>query len=477
MQKIYALLAGLCFGFLPNAQTANTVNFTFVADPITNNVVFTNTSVFQNNDAKKAFWDFGDSTGVQTAPSAGITHHYLHAGTFQVCLRVYRYNSTGHDSTLLGSECKSVTLAPPTVADSCAASFTSSATAANILARRFVAQPWHSKGKKPVRICWTFGDGKDTCVQYATSYTGDYWVEHQYANYGSYEVCATIKYDGGCEKKKCNTITITQPFTVCSFDLNEAAVNTSSLERKFYVGLMPNAVAQKICWNFGDGSDTCVALSNPLNAQQLMTVHRYPAPGAYTVCAKVTYANGCTAERCRPIRIAITHSNVCGGYLTDSTINANTVRFKGTGIQNSSDYVVSYNWTFGDGTTASGQTVNHTFASPGRYNVCLYLKTATGCETRICNTIGTSGNGQPQLILTPNPVVNELHATFASLFQQTVAVKIYNANGLMIRSYVRSANLGTNNWSFSDAGTLPTGVYSAIVQSANQFATAIFFKQ
>lgn len=477
MRKIYILIACSCFGFLLKAQTTNSVSFTFAADPATGNVAFTNTSVFQNNDVKKAFWTFGDSTAAQTAPTAGITHHYLHAGTYQVCLRVFKYSNSSNDSTLLGSECKSVTLAGQAVADSCAANFTFSATAANVLGRRFVAQPWHNNGKKPLRICWTFGDGKDTCLQYATSYTGEYGVEHQYGTYGSYEVCATIKYDGGCEKKKCNAITLTQPATVCSFDLNEVAVSAASLERKFYVGLMPNAVAQKVCWEFGDGTDTCVVLSNPLNAQQLMIAHRYPAPGNYTVCAKVTYTNGCTASRCRPVSITVSHSNVCGGYMTDSTISASTIRFKGTGIQNSSDYVVSYNWTFGDGASGSGQTVTHAFAAPGRYNVCLYLKTATGCETRICNLVNVLGNNQPQLVLTPNPVVNVLNATFVSLLQQTVTVKIYNANGLMIRSYVRAANVGTNNWSFSDVGTLATGVYSVIVQSANQFATAIFFKQ
>ena len=391
---------------------------------------------------------------------------------------MYKYNSTGHDSTLLGTECKSVILTAPTIADSCAPNFTSTATAASPLGRRFVAQPWHSNGKKPVRICWTFGDGRDTCIFYATAYTDEYWVEHRYAAAGAYEVCATIKYDGGCEKKKCNIITVSQPVpTVCSFDLNEAATNTASLERKFYVGLMPNALAQKICWNFGDGTDTCVVLNTPVTAQQLLIVHRYPALGNYTVCAKVTYAGGCTTERCKPVSIVMAHSNVCGGYLTDSTIGINTIRFKGTGIQNSGDYVVSYNWAFGDGTTGSGQTVTHAFASPGRYNVCLYLKTNTGCETRICNSIGVSGNLQQLLVLTPNPVVSELHATFASLLQQTMSVKIYNANGIMIRSYTRLANVGTNNWSFNDVGTLPTGVYSVIVQSTNQFATAIFFKQ
>lgn len=437
-----------------------------------------------NASIKEVCWNFGDGTDTcKTASSSSpaftllnfVEHRYTQGGTYNICLRVK------FDGGCVAEKCITVTLSnPPPVGDSCAAAFTVNPMTATPLGRKFIAQPWNSAGKKPVRICWTFGDGKDTCVQYSTTYTGDYWVEHRYATYGSYEVCATIKYDGGCEKKKCNAVLVAQPTPPadsCRFDLAESPVAASSLERKFYVGLMPNRVAEKICWNFGDGTDTCIVLANPLNAQQLLIVHRYPAPGNYTVCAKVTYAGGCTVQRCRTVSITLAQNNVCGGYLTDSLVADNTVRFKGTGIQNQSDYVVSYNWNFGDGTAGSGQTINHTYAAPGRYNVCLYLKTASGCETRICKNILIAGNAQPQLVLTPNPVVNVLNATFVSILQQTVTVKIYNANGLMVRSYVRSANVGTNNWTFSDVGSLPTGVYSVIVQSANQFATAIFFKQ
>jgi PKD repeat protein len=259
--------------------------------------------------------------------------------------------------------------------------------------------------------------------------------------------------------------------------MNEVAVSAASLERKFYVGLMQNRVAEKLCWTFGDGTDTCIILSSPLNVQQLMITHRYPAPGNYTICAKITYAGGCTVQRCRPVSISLPYTNLCGGYITDSAISVNTIRFKGSGIHPPADYVTAYTWNFGDGTTATGQTVTHTYAVAGRYNVCLSMRTASGCETRICKAVGAASNSQPQLILTPNPVTTVLNATFVSLLQQTITIRIYNANGIMVRSYVRTASLGTNNWAFSDVSTLPVGVYSMIVQSANQFATAIFFKQ
>src|SRR5436190_1341229 len=74
------------------------------------------------------------------------------------------------------------------------------------LGKYFVAQPQHSQNKKPVRICWTFGDNDDTCIQYSTTYTGAYGVYHLYGQPGAYNVCVKILYDGGCEAHECHVI-------------------------------------------------------------------------------------------------------------------------------------------------------------------------------------------------------------------------------------------------------------------------------
>jgi PKD repeat protein len=577
MRQICLLLAGFFCGFLSFAQTStNQVSFTYSINTTYNVVTFNNTSVLQPDSLRRAFWHFGNGAVGVTGALAGITYAYNAPGTYQVCLKIYKYNpANAADSVLIGAQCKSVTLqstcaadffsrdsinsgglrlmqftaaptsntnsgikeicwnfgdgtdtciqatsatavpltivygyaasgsynvclrvkynngcvaekcktvtiATPTIGDSCSANFTVGPVSATPLGRKFFAQVGHNKGKKPVRICWTFGNGKDTCIQYPANYTGDYWVEHKYAQYGQYEVCVNIKYEGGCEKKKCNLIQVNAPAPPqdsCMLQVSEAAVNIASMERKFYVGLMPNRTAEKICWTFGDGTDTCIVLANPLNAQQLVVTHRYPAPGTYTVCAKVFYEGGCVVQRCRPVTISLPHTNICGGYFTDSAMSANTIRFKANAILAPTDNVVSYGWLFGDGTSATGQTVNHTYNATGRYNVCLVIRTRSGCETKICKPLNVAGNNQPQLILTPNPVTTVLNATFHSTHQQQVTIKIFNANGIMVKSYVRNAVVGANNWTFSDVATLPTGVYSVIVQSGNQLATAIFFKQ
>lgn len=573
MRKIVFLFAGLLSGLLTLAQPANQVNFTFVVNASNNSVYFSDSSVLQPDTLpKKAYWNFGDGTMAIISPSSNISHVYTTAGTYTVCLKIYKYNyANSNDSTLLGDICKNVTIqstclaafqwydsltlnplthhvrffgsnfssgnnpisevcwifgdgtdtcikatpgaVPPlnidhkyyqngnynacirikfdggcvaekcmvlSLRDTCAANYAIQPITATPLGRKFIAQPWHGQNKKPVRICWDFGDGKDTCIQYPANYTGDYWVEHRYAQAGQYNTCLKILYEGGCEKTKCNLLQVsspTPPQDSCTASVNEVAASLSNLERKFHVGLMQNKVAEKICWTFGDGTDTCIILSNPFNPLQLSVTHLYPAPGNYTVCAKVFYAGGCMVQRCKQTSISLSSTNICGGYITDSAVSANTIRFKGTGIHAPNDYVVSYGWIFGDGTTGTGQAATHTYNVTGRYNVCLIIRTNSGCETKICKAVNVAGGNQAQLILAPNPVTTILNATFHSTLQQTMTVKIFNANGIAVRAYTRNAMVGTNSWTFSDVGTLPTGVYSATVQSPNQFASATFFKQ
>jgi hypothetical protein len=73
-------------------------------------------------------------------------------------------------------------------------------------------------------------------------------------------------------------------------------------------------------------------------------------------------------------------------------------------------------------------------------------------------------------------VVNVLHALFLSAHNENVTIKIINSNGVIVRTYIRYATVGANNWDF-DLATLLPGTYLFSVQSPNQLASAIFVKQ
>src|SRR5262249_2441503 len=140
--------------------------------------------------------------------------------------------------------------------DSCSASFDVIATS-DPLRKYFVAKPWNNHDKKPVSICWVFGDNRDTCVQYPTTYTGGYAISHSYLHGGTYNVCVRIQYDGGCVSYYCHSIQAGVPDS-CSVTFNVVAADNPL--RKYFIPKLWNNNDKKpltICWSFGDNHDTC----------------------------------------------------------------------------------------------------------------------------------------------------------------------------------------------------------------------------
>ncbi|MDZ4794959.1 MAG: PKD domain-containing protein [Bacteroidota bacterium] len=574
MRKLYALLTGFVLTLLATqaSATPDVANFTFTIDAPNRHVVFVNSSVLGNEPGvRRAFWSFGDGSSTMTPPLQGTQHQYQAPGTYTVCLKIYRYRSNLNDSVLSAHVCKTIFI--ETI---CRADFERLPLTAinNPLQATFKALPWHNAGRKPVRICWTFGDGKDTCIQYSNSFAGPYVVNYRYSNPGLYEVCVKILYQegcdarkckpvqierpdtcradferlplitinnplqvvfkalpehnnnrkparicwnfgdgndtcitypenyiglytvghryehagqyevcvkilyyGGCEARKCKAITIPPPPVNCRVQLFEITPSITSLVRGFWAVPYSQPVRrpERVCWYFGDGEDTCIMINPDHPLPDLLIRHTYPAPGVYRACVRILFQGGCRAEDCREVVIRPSTS-ICGGYMTDSLTAPRTIKFKGFSIHNPGDEVIHYRWTFGDGSTALGREVTHTYNQGGDYEVCLYIKTRLGCETRICKRVRIPGNNQPTLHLTPNPVVNVLNVQFLSTHTEQVTIKILNGFGVPVRTYIRNVNAGPNSWTVELANLLP-GVYSFVVQSPNQLASAIFIKQ
>jgi hypothetical protein len=161
--------------------------------------------------------------------------------------------------------------------------------------------------------------------------------------------------------------------------------------------------------------------------------------------------------------------------MTDSLLSPRTFRFKAFAIHNPDDPVVGYRWTFGDGSAASGREVTHQYNAPGTFEVCLTIKTQRGCITRICKPLHVPGNTQVALQITPNPVLNTMHALFYSTHTEPAVVKVVNSSGVVVRSWIRNASQGATNWDF-DVSTLGAGAYTLYVQSPNQLASQQFIK-
>jgi hypothetical protein len=262
----------------------------------------------------------------------------------------------------------------------------------------------------------------------------------------------------------------------CRVKLFELTPSINSLVRGFvaYPWSSDNKRPLRVCWNFGDGTDTCTeAILNP-TLPGLFIRHTYPAPGVYKACVKVLFDGGCIAYECVEVVIRPT-TNACGGYMTDSLVSPRTFKFKGYSIHNPDDPVVGFYWTFGDGSSAAGNEVTHAYNVPGSYEVCLTIKTQRGCETKICKKLNVPGDTRPALQITPNPVINTMHVLFLSTHTEPVNIRIVNSYGVLVRNYVRNATAGQNTWDF-DMATLPAGTYTLYIQSPNQLSSQLFIK-
>jgi PKD repeat protein len=114
-------------------------------------------------------------------------------------------------------------------------------------------------------------------------------------------------------------------------------------------------------WDFGDGA----------RATGLTSSHAYSSPGNYTATLSVRDADGAVASisalvvvTAQPTAVFI-FSPTPVGTNQDVFLNASQSRAV------AGRRLVSYDWSFGDGTTGSGVTVTHRFTQVGTYTVLL----------------------------------------------------------------------------------------------------------
>lgn len=116
-------------------------------------------------------------------------------------------------------------------------------------------------------------------------------------------------------------------------------------------------------WDFGDG----------ISSSEQNPVHTYTEAGIYTVCLTIDDSvTNCTSTFCLDVIAGDPGFNSCENFFFYfPTGNPNELTFEGFMIYQ--QVAESYTWDFGDGTTATGQSVTHTFPADSNemYVVCL----------------------------------------------------------------------------------------------------------
>lgn len=353
---------------------------------------------FNNNStaADAYLWYFGDgSTSTDPNPS----HTYTTQGAFTVTL-IASNGAGGCGDTIVQTDY--VRILPPVITGF-----------ANFPYRTCLNSdvPFNAiiDSTEPIKsYLWSFGDG--------TTSTSPAPV-HQYSETGFYTVSLTVTSRSGCTS---------------TFSLDSAVVISKSPNAKFsaiprdacasqYIQFTDrsNSTADTWEWRFGDGT-----ISFDQNPQ-----HKYIDSGYFNV---TLYASnrGCVDSFTIPRYIHIT-SPVAEFVVTSDCTNRLTKTFKDRSIA-----PLTWNWDFGDGTTATGKTQTHKYDSFGVYYATLIVTNNTGCADTITNAV---------YVLNENPkfTVKALNTNFCKYDSIQFTATNYNP------VYVKKLR-----WEFGDGSTL-----------------------
>jgi PKD repeat protein len=282
-------------------------------------------------------WDFGDGT---TGNSQFASHTYTQAGTYQVCLTI----TTASSCT--STYCQTVTVSAPS---SCTADFYDYPDTNNTYGVYFAN---YSIGNI-VNYLWDFGDGS-TSTQVSPT--------HVYAASGVYYVCLTVSDNSGsCFDTYCGNVYVGNP-VFCQAYLVAFPDSSGNNTYQFYNASSGTNAGTSYAWSFGDGNTS--SLENP--------THTYATTGTYSVCLTISDSS-CSSTFCDSLWVGILP---CYNYFS---YNSQGLAANFTGVAYNGTGPYTYSWDFGDGGTATGASVSHTFATPGYYTVTLTTSDAAGC--------------------------------------------------------------------------------------------------
>jgi PKD repeat protein len=159
-------------------------------------------------------------------------------------------------------------------------------------------------------------------------------------------------------------------------------------------------------WNFGDGKSATGTLTPK---------HTYTDDGTYTVTLTVKDSQGRTGQATMKV-IVKNDSPLRANHLgTYKGIAGQALSFAGVARDNDSvdqAYGFTYSWNFGDGSTATGAAVKHTYESAGTYTVTL---TVTGLNGVKVSTKTTATISEPASA----PSANDFRTLSANLLGNT----------------------------------------------------------
>jgi PKD repeat protein len=301
-------------------------------------------------------WTFAD--GIE-AEGATATHAYERPGLYRAVLRVE--DDSGHPCDF-GVATRDVTVNFPPVAE--AGEDRSAATGEPVTVGGGAS---YDVDGTIAAHRWDMGDG--TRLDGAT-------VTHAYAAPGTYTATLTVEDDSGVANAGAtDTVTIrinAPPVPAATGPDRPIAVGEIA---RLDAGASSDADGAILSWSwdFGDGA----------TGEGPSVQYAWAAPGVYPVTLTVA-DDSATGSATATTRLDVTVSAApIADAGPDQSVAVSDVDFDGGGSHDPDGAIRSYDWSFGDGATASGRSVRHAYARPGTYEVVLVVRDDSGAPLNL----------------------------------------------------------------------------------------------
>lgn len=319
---------------------------------------FTNSST--GTGSLNYVWDFGDG---QTSTEINPAHIYSANGTYTVKLIVR--NATGCADSLI--KVNTITIGNTN------ADFN---TPAQICAGQPVTIS-NASVPAPGSSRWTFSDGSSSTALHPVK---------TFAQAGSFSIKLVADF-GNCKDSVTKVIQVIAKPTAAFTATN--VIGCKAPHTVDFTAQTPGAVGYE--WFFGDGSKGTEAAAS----------HTYTANGSYAVKLVVTNAAGCTDTIQKNQLVQIKAAEVkIGGLPLEGCV---PLVFQPTVSAVSADPIATWQWHFGDGSTASAMNAQHTYTTAGKFTVKLVYTTQGGCTDSVVVRDAVKAGNKPIPAFTSNP--------------------------------------------------------------------------
>jgi PKD repeat protein len=275
---------------------------------------------------------------------------------------------------------------------------------------------------------WDFGDG---------SQASGVQVRHQYKQSGQYKV--TLRVTDQTELTNnwsVDTLSVTvneAPFARLTEIPPRCVGETISFNGK--ESSDPDGSIQHYLWDFGDGS----------TAEGVEAEHTYNAPGVYHVTLAVDDGYGVLNSTDETTITVIINFPPTADAGPDCLVcPGEKINFDGSESRDRDGVVKEYAWFFGDGATARGKKIVHTYERPGRYRVVLTVHDDSDTQCAMAYDI--------MMVEVNTPPVAAAGPDLETFYGGAYDAVIFDGT----RSFDPDGDPLTYHWDFGD-GTVGTG--------------------